>query len=145
MRWAAALRMGVLVGAAIGLAGAGVLWLGGLRWVALAVAGLVVLVAIWRGTVAGRLRRATAYAESSDELWVRNGLLVRTVAVVPYGRLQSAVVTDGPWLRRYGLANVSITTAGMGGSSEVKGLTRMDAEALMGRLVERAKTLQWTQ
>ena len=70
---------------------------------------------------------------------------MRTVAVVPYGRLQSAVVTDGPWLRRYGLANVNITTAGMGGTADVRGLTREDAEALMGRLVERAKTLQWAQ
>lgn len=137
--------MGVLTAALIGLAGAGVLWLAGLPRVALAGAAVVIVVAAWRGAVAGRLRRATAYAESDDELWVRSGLLTRTVAVVPYGRLQSAVVTDGPWLRRYGLANVNITTAGMGGTADVRGLTREDAEALMGRLVERAKTLQWAQ
>jgi putative membrane protein len=41
-----------------------------------------------------------------------DGLLTRELTVVPYARIQSVRVTEGPWQRRLGLATVYVDVAG---------------------------------
>lgn len=145
--WAAARRLSVLV-TTVGLlvVGALGLWLtdAGLWWwigilVPVAAAGLFQL------ANSGRVRRARQYAETDDELLERHGLLNRSLSVVPYGRLQSIDVTQGPFERLVGLASVKMQTGSLIGSPTVHGLEQVDAQALADRLMHRAKERQWTQ
>jgi putative membrane protein len=41
-----------------------------------------------------------------------DGLATRTLTIVPYGRIQSVRLTQGPWQRRLGLATVHADIAG---------------------------------
>jgi putative membrane protein len=49
---------------------------------------------------------------SEDVFAVRDGRVTRELVVVPYARIQSVRVTQGPWQRQLGLASVHADTAG---------------------------------
>lgn len=78
--------------------------------------------------------RAIGYAERAEDLLLREGLLVRNLMVVPYGRMQYVEVSSGPLLRRYGLATVELKTAAGMASIEVPGLPAEQAEQLRDHL-----------
>lgn len=81
--------------------------------------------------------RAIGYREGTSELTVGSGLLFRSVSTLPMGRIQSVTLSQGPILRRFGLAELSIkSAAGLGGVT-VPGLPREEAERLRARLMER--------
>lgn len=81
--------------------------------------------------------RAIGYLEGESELTVGSGLLFRTVTTVPMGRIQSVTLSEGPILRRYGLAELDIkTAAGLGGAT-LPGLPREEAQRLRARLMDR--------
>ena len=46
--------------------------------------------------------RAIGYAEESTELWLRKGIIFRSVTVVPYGRMQYVDIKTGPLLNAFG-------------------------------------------
>lgn len=89
--------------------------------------------AIWAGALAarctglaliGRRTRAFGYAETENELVLRRGLMFRSLEVIPYGRLQKVTVDSGPFLRRAGLADISLVTASSrSGRSSMPGRT----------------------
>src|SRR5699024_9291448 len=58
-----------------------------------------------------RQARAIGYAERSDDLLIRRGIMFHRATVVPYGRLQFVDVDAGPIDRMFGLATVRLHTA----------------------------------
>jgi putative membrane protein len=69
---------------------------------------------------------------------VRSGLLTRQLAIVPYARIQSVRVVQGPFQRRLGLATVHADTAGGAGAAAVhRDVT--EAWALAAELTARSR------
>jgi uncharacterized protein len=84
--------------------------------------------------LAGRRTRAWAYAERDEDLYIRHGLLVRSMVAVPYGRMQFVDVTAGPLERALGLAQVELHTATPGTKARIPGLEPDEAARLRDRL-----------
>ncbi|GIF95048.1 PH domain-containing protein [Catellatospora citrea] len=57
-------------------------------------------------------RRVLAAGLTEHAFATVDGLLTRQLTVVPYARIQSVRVTEGPWQRRLGLATVYVDVAG---------------------------------
>lgn len=130
LRWAVGTAFFLLIAAAIGFFfGNGKPWL----WilVPLSVAGGTVGL-----LVASKRVRAIGYYEGDDDFLVCRGAMLRSLTVVPYGRMQQLVVTSGPFLRRLGLANLVFVTAAAGVNPAIPGLPTADAERLRNRLAE---------
>ncbi|MFE9253863.1 PH domain-containing protein [Streptomyces sp. NPDC006879] len=125
-----------------------VIWLGGLTVLTGMLSGfllgpgwaLVALVplafASWAWGLAARNWRSWGYAERSDDLLIRRGVMWREETVVPYGRMQLVEVTSGPVERRFGLATVQLHTAAAATDATIPGLLPMEAERLRDRLSE---------
>lgn len=101
-----------------------------------------VLIFGWRLWRAPRVFRSWGYAERDTDVYVTNGIFIRELKCVPYGRMQLVQVQAGPIARLLGLATVEMVTASSQGSVIIPGLTQADAQALRDRLVERGETLQ---
>ena len=79
------------------------------------------------------LRRyhAKGYAMGEDRLRVVRGLLFRSDSVVPFGRVQHIDLDQGPLERLYGLATLTVHTAGTHNASvRLPGLLHADAIAM---------------
>ena len=73
------------------------------------------------------LRARVLAAGLSDEVFgAVDGFATRTLTIVPYGRIQSVRLTQGPWQRRLGVATVHADVAG---STPVSAAHRPVAEA----------------
>ena len=101
-----------------------------LWWVGGSVLGLGLLNLL----LVARRVRAIGYAEREEDLLLREGLLVRNLTVVPYGRMQYIEVSSGPIMRRYGLATVELKTAAGSANISVPGLPAQQAEQLRDHL-----------
>ena len=102
--------------------------------VAVALVGLLVLVAVWVSI--GRNLRSWGYVERADDLLVTHGALFKKLTVVPYGRMQLVDVEAGPIERSFGLVNVKLHTAAATTDAKVCGLTPDSATALRDRLTD---------
>lgn len=102
-----------------------------------AVAGLALLTSVWFQI--GRVVAAWGYSERAEDLLIRNGLLVRRLLVVPYGRMQFVDVSSGPLERWYGLASVRLHTAAITTNAFVPGLPPEEAARLRDRLASRGQ------
>jgi membrane protein YdbS with pleckstrin-like domain len=90
---------------------------------------LVVLYLIVR--VPLRRYQARGYQLGADRLRVVRGLLFRRDTVVPFGRVQHIDVQQGPLERAYGLATLTLHTAGTHNASvTLPGLAHADAVAM---------------
>ena len=88
------------------------------------------------------LRRyaARGYAMSGDRLRVVRGLLFRSDTVVPFGRVQHIDVNAGPLERLYGLATLTVHTAGSHNASvHLPGLANQTAIDMRETIRERIK------
>ncbi|CAN5815516.1 hypothetical protein BH23GEM11_BH23GEM11_17440 [soil metagenome] len=74
--------------------------------------------------------RRWRYALRPDDLWIRRGILVHRVSVIPYGRLQFVDTRQGPLERWMGLTELVVHTAAPGTSGLIPGLEAEEAEAL---------------
>jgi membrane protein YdbS with pleckstrin-like domain len=110
-------------------------WSGGRTWV-LAAAGVVLLLAVPAWVLVSRNARSWAYAERSDDLFIRHGVLELRLEVVPYGRMQLVDVTAGPLQRRSGIATVTLRTASPSTQASIPGLPPDEAARLRDRLTE---------
>jgi uncharacterized protein len=91
----------------------------------LVLAGWLVLV------VPGRRYRRWGYAFGDDRLRVTRGFLFLHDTVVPLGRIQHIDLRQGPLMRRWNLAALTVHTAGNHGSSvSLPGLKLAQAEAM---------------
>jgi membrane protein YdbS with pleckstrin-like domain len=105
--------------------------------VVVAIAGLALLVWVW--VAVGRRVRSWGYAERAEDLLVTQGILVRRLVVVPYGRMQFVDVTAGPLDRRFGLATVQLHTAAAATDAQIPGLVPEEAARLRDRLAARGE------
>jgi membrane protein YdbS with pleckstrin-like domain len=127
---------GPLVAVAVAAAVAGLV----LGWLWLSAAAVVpLLVAGWVWWLVGRQVPAWGYAERDDDLLVRHGVLLRTIVVVPYGRMQYVDVHAGPVDRVFGIARVQLHTASAASDAWIPGLTAGEAARLRDRLASRGQ------
>jgi membrane protein YdbS with pleckstrin-like domain len=103
---------------------------------ALAVVAVIALLAagLIADVVAGRRVRAWGYAERSEDLLVRRGVMFRRLSVIPYGRMQYVQVTAGPFERAFGLATVQMHTAAAASDARIPGLPAVEAARLRDQL-----------
>ncbi len=85
--------------------------------------------------------RAIGYAEEATELWLRKGIIFRSVTVVPYGRMQYVDIKTGPLLNAFGLANLTLHTAAANTDADLPGLPRAEADRLREELTRRGEEL----
>lgn len=88
----------------------------------------------WVWWLIGRNWASWGYAERGDDLLLTHGVLVKTLVVVPYGRMQFVDVRAGPVERRFGIATVQLHTATPETDAQIPGLTPSEAERLRDRL-----------
>ena len=81
--------------------------------------------------------RAIGYLDGEEDLTIASGIMFRSVHSIPYGRVQSVKIGEGPIERRYGLATLTITTAAGGGTETLPGLPKAEAERLRSLLTDR--------
>ncbi len=75
-----------------------------------------------------RRYQARGYTMSGDRLRVVRGILFRSDTIVPFGRVQHIDVDQGPLQRSYGLATLTLHTAGTHNASvHLPGLAHEDA------------------
>ncbi|MEE1619121.1 PH domain-containing protein [Brachybacterium sp. J153] len=85
--------------------------------------------------------RALGYRVGEEDLTVVSGILFRTVETVPFGRVQSVNIGEGPVERRYGLATITLGTAHKDSAITLPGLPREEAERLRTLLTARGVEL----
>lgn len=105
-------------------------------WIA-AVAVVPLAVIVQSLLLTPRRVRAIGYLDGEQELVIARGIMFRTVSTVPYGRVQSVTIGEGPIERRYGLATLELTTGASDEAPSLPGLPRDEAERLRGLLAER--------
>lgn len=98
---------------------------------------LALLLWVWNAWLVGRRWPRWGYAETADALWVRHGVMFRSLTVVPYGRLQVVDVQAGPLQRAFGLASVTLVTASAATDARIPGLPYAEAVRLRDRLTSR--------
>jgi len=100
---------------------------------------VVVLLGLWIAWLVPRQVGAMAYAERADDLLVRHGIMVRSMVVVPYGRMQYVDVNAGPLARKFGIATVQLHTAAPATSAAINGLPPHEAARLRDRMASRGE------
>jgi len=102
---------------------------------------VVVLLALlaWGWLVIGRNARWWAYAERDEDLYVKHGVLFRSMVVVPYGRMQYVDVQAGPLEQLFKIASVHLHTASPGTSARIPGLPADEAARLRDRLTSQGE------
>ncbi|MDO5661878.1 MAG: PH domain-containing protein [Brachybacterium sp.] len=115
------------------------------QWWMIALAVLPVLIVLPGLILTPRRVRAIGYRDREEDLVVASGLMFRSVAVTPYGRIQSVEINEGPIERRFGLCTLSFTTASTTADGGIPGLERAEAERLRTLLsirgIERMQSL----
>ncbi len=106
------------------------------KWAALGVAALGLIGWLWLWIRARRLVAAYGWARRDLDLCVVSGLMFRSLAIVPFGRMQTIKVTAGPLLRAFGLANVEFITASAAANAHVPGLPADEAKQLRDLMIE---------
>ncbi len=77
------------------------------------------------------------YEMSKDYLDIANGIIWRKRTMVPFIRVQNTDTKQGPILRAFGLASVTVSTAA--GSMEIPGLRADEAEEVRDKAAELAR------
>ena len=89
------------------------------------------------------LRRLVLGYQLTDTAFVtRDGLLTRELVIMPYGRIQSVRIRQGPLQRSLRLASVWVDTAGAGPRAVAPHRDVAEAVALATELAERSRAYQ---
>ncbi len=92
---------------------------------------VLVLAALIVFRVPLRRYQARGYDMGADRLRVVRGILFHVDTVVPFGRIQHIDVDQGPLQRAYGLATLTVHTAGTHNASvQLPGLEKTHADAM---------------
>jgi membrane protein YdbS with pleckstrin-like domain len=111
-------------------------------WWWLGLLGVLPLIAVVQGlALTPRRVRAIGYRDAEEDLTVALGIMFRTVHTIPYGRVQSVKIDEGPIDRRYGLAKLTLSTAHDGAGVTLPGLPKDEAERLRALLTARGVEL----
>lgn len=106
---------------------------------AMTVAWLACLV-VWTGMLVPVRYARWRYEVGCDELNIARGIVWRTRVVIPFVRVQNTDTRQGPVLRAFGLAAVTVATAA--GEHVIPGLAFEEADALRDRIAEQARLAQ---
>ena len=98
-----------------------------------------VAIGIARFVFLKRTWRSWGYVERDDDLYITHGVWFRSLAAVPYGRMQLVEVQSGPVDRSFGLASVTLRTASPSTVATIPGLDPEEASRLRDRLTERGE------
>jgi hypothetical protein len=82
--------------------------------------------------------RSWRYRFGDDALEVHYGVWWRTLAAVPYQRIQQVEVEHGPLQRRFGVVSLALRTASVTSLGTLPGIAAADAEAVRRMLLQRA-------
>jgi membrane protein YdbS with pleckstrin-like domain len=103
------------------------------------VGGAVTLLVAILAVVQPRLAyRRFRYEITDLGLYVARGRLFRSWQVVPHARVQTVDTKRGPLERAFGLVSVAVSTASASGGTDIPGLDRLVAAALVEELARRA-------
>ena len=80
------------------------------------------------------------YAVDQEEVDLVHGVIIRRRSIIPLVRVQHVDTKQGPILRAFGLASVSIATAA--GAHEIPGLLLDEADALRDKVAVLARIAQ---
>jgi len=81
-----------------------------------------------------------AYAVREKDVFYRTGWIIRSLHICPFNRIQHCTVHSGPIERRFGLASISLFTAGSDGSDlTIPGLTEQKASDLREFIMQKIK------
>lgn len=134
-RWIAQIPGHIMVLAL--LAGAITLWAVLGWWWPTLIAAVFVIMRATTVILTPRRVRALGYLERDEDLVIARGIMFRTINTVPFGRVQSVDISQGPVERRYGLARLTVSTAGSAAAGSLHGLPKAEAERLRVLLTER--------
>jgi hypothetical protein len=97
----------------------------------IAIGPVLLLTVLALGPLPKRRWKRWGYSAAHEQLRVARGWMFRTDTIVPFKRIQHIDVAQGPVERLFGLASLTVHTAGTHNSIvTLPGLTRADAEAL---------------
>lgn len=84
--------------------------------------------------------KRTGYALREKDVLYRTGWIIRRMQVCPFNRIQHCSVHAGPLERKYGLASISLFTAGSDGSDiKIHGLTDAMAASIREFIMQKVK------
>jgi uncharacterized protein len=82
-----------------------------------------------------------SYAVREKDALYKTGWIIRSLHVCPFNRIQHCTVHSGPLERKYGLASISLFTAGNEGSDlTIPGLTEAKASDLREFIMQKIRT-----
>lgn len=137
------MRIGAAIFATIPLAAALVIESAQLTVAGLFLIPVTMLAAWWVFVVPSRRYARWRYSLGADRLRIERGYLFYSDTVVPLGRIQHIDVDQGPIMRRYDLARLTVHTAGNHNSSvSLPGLRHADALAMRETMREYIKAAQ---
>ena len=139
-RLATARRLTLLVLYVLVAIGGLVVWWSPLAagWI-VAYAAIAIAVFAWAWWIIGRRVASFGYAERDTDLLVVSGILIRRLAVVPYGRMQMVDLRAGPIDRWLGISTVQLHTAAATTDAAIPGLLPDEAAGLRDRLAARGE------
>lgn len=108
----------------------------GIWWLA-ALGLLPLLILVQHLLLTPRRVRAIGYLDAEEDLTIASGVMFRSVHTIPYGRVQSVKIDEGPVDRRYGLAKLTVSTAHGSSTVVLPGLPKAEAERLRALLTAR--------
>ncbi|MDR0847747.1 MAG: PH domain-containing protein [Propionibacteriaceae bacterium] len=91
----------------------------------------------WLIWVARRQAKAISYTLRGRDLWMRRGIMFRSLTILPYVRIQYVDVSSGPLERKYSLATLVVYTASPSVSATLPGLTPEAAQTLRDVLTDK--------
>lgn len=112
-------------------------WYSWIFWVLVALAGFFILGAIWSFVSPPLTYKGWRYDLDEEFLALQFGIWSRTEQLVPMTKIQAVSLTQGPLMRKYGLASISVET--MGSSHAIPALPKETADELRNRIAQFAK------
>lgn len=109
-------------------------WIG---WVLIGIAVLFLLSVIWSIISPPLLYKSWRYDLDAEFLYLQFGIWERTEQVIPMSKIQAVAMKQGPIMRKYGLASLSVDT--MGSNHEIPALPKNIADQVRERIAQFAK------
>ncbi|HEY0677332.1 MAG TPA: PH domain-containing protein [Chitinophagaceae bacterium] len=104
-------------------------------------AGVWLLITIFSYWVMNRSFKRKAYAIRDKDVLYQTGWIVRRLQICPFNRIQHCSVHSGPLERQFGLAALSLFTAGSEGSDmKIPGLTEESAASIREFIMQKIRT-----
>ncbi|HYE55319.1 MAG TPA: PH domain-containing protein [Chitinophagaceae bacterium] len=110
-------------------------------WIIALMGGGWLLIAIVYYTLIYQSFKRRAYALRERDVLSRTGWIVRELEVCPFNRIQHCSVHAGPLERKFGLASISLYTAGSEGADfRIPGLKEETASSIREFIMQKIKT-----